>query len=115
MKLETWKLWLLAGMLFLFVCIMQLIDKKYFSGLISALLASSYICLSINNYKKNNSKTSQIQVYDAGMAEVDIKIKKLIEKGKRIQAIKYCRMVTRVDLKKAEKYVDLLSKENLNK
>ena len=114
MKLKTWKLWLLAGVCFLFSGIMNLIDKEYFLGLRYTFLGLMYIVLSITTYK-NNNKSNQIEVSHTVMTDVDNYLRNLISKGKEIEAVKYCRRATWVDLKKAKEYVDLLRKENLNK
>ena len=110
MKLKVWKLWLLAGIFFLPSIVIHLIDKEYFWGFLGLI----YIVLSITTYK-NNNKCNQSEISHTVMTDVDIQLRNLIEEGKVIKAVKYCRMVTGVDLKKAKEYVDLLSKENLNK
>ena len=54
MDKKTWKLWLLASICFLFIGIMDLIEKKYLGGSVFTILGVSYIGLSLTNYKKNN-------------------------------------------------------------
>ena len=114
MKIKRWKLWLLSGVFALFTSLMHLIDKEYFLELTYTFLGLIFIVLSITTYK-NNNKSNQIGVSDTVMTDVDNYLRNLIEKGREIEAVKYCRRATGVDLKKAKEYVDLLSKENLNK
>lgn len=106
---KAWKLWLLAGILFLFSGVMHLIDKKYFWGVMSIFLGIIYMGISRTTYK-NDNKSNQSEVSYTVMTDVDNYLRNLIEKGKEIEAIKYCRKATGVDLKKAKGYVDLLSK-----
>lgn len=113
MKIKLWKPWLLAGALFLFSGILSLINKELFRGLMYTYLGVLDIYLSITIYKNNKSNPNEVSI--TAMTDVDAKIKELIAKGKKIEAVKYCRMATRIDLEKAKKYVDLLSKENLNR
>ncbi|EKQ56108.1 MULTISPECIES: hypothetical protein [unclassified Clostridium] len=56
MNIKTWKLWLLSSMCFLFVAIMNLIDKEYLRGISFAFLGVIYIGLSITYYKKDCKK-----------------------------------------------------------
>ncbi|EET88047.1 conserved hypothetical protein [Clostridium carboxidivorans P7] len=53
MNIKSWKLWLFSSICFLFAGTMELIDKKYSTGIIFMLLGVSYIFLSMNHYKKN--------------------------------------------------------------
>lgn len=56
MKVKTWKLWLLSSMCFLFVTIMNLIDKEYLRGISFAFVEIMYIGLSITYYKRDSKK-----------------------------------------------------------
>ncbi|WP_106059907.1 ribosomal protein L7/L12 [Clostridium vincentii] len=114
MKSKTWILWLVAGICFLFVGVMDLIDKNNFSGVISILLGGFYIILSRINYKRE-SKSNQSEVTDAVLKNMDIELRNLIAEGEKIKAIKKYRMVTGLGLLEAKEYVDLLGEEKSNK
>ena len=114
MKLKTWVLWLFAGASFLFVGIMDLTDKNYFSGGTYTFIGGIYIVLSIIHYKKDK-KPNQNKVPDAVLKNMDIELRNLIAEGKEIKAIKKYRIVTGLGLKEAKEYVDLICEENLNK
>lgn len=53
LNIKSWKLWLFSSICFLFVGIMNLIDKKYSIGIIFELLGVSYIFLSMSHYKED--------------------------------------------------------------
>jgi hypothetical protein len=55
-KVKTWKLWLFSSMCFLFVAIMNLIDKEYLRGISLIPLVVIYIGLSVTYYKKDREK-----------------------------------------------------------
>lgn len=112
LKLKEWGMWLFSGICFLFVGVSYVIDKKYYLGGIYTFLSVLYIVISINRYKKNN-KANQIQVSDEVLKNMDIELKKLIDEGEKIKAIKKCRIATGFGLKEAKEYVDLLSEQKL--
>lgn len=114
MKLKPWVLWLFAGASFLFVGIINLTDKNYFSGGTYTFLGGIYIVLSIINYKKDK-KSNQNKVPDTVLKNMDIELRDLIAEGKKMEAIYQCRIVTGLGIKEAKEYVDLISEENLNK
>jgi hypothetical protein len=114
LKLNTWKLWLLSGICFLFLGISYLISKKYFLGAAFIFLGGFYFILSRNIYKGNN-KSGQVRVPDIVSGNMNSELKNLIEEGKKIKAIKKYRMITGLGLKEAKEYVDLLSQQSLNK
>lgn len=54
MNIKPWKLWLFSSICFFFVGIMNLIDKKYPTGITFLILGVSYIFLSMSHYKNDN-------------------------------------------------------------
>lgn len=111
MKIKTWKLWLLAAFCAVFVSIMNLIDKKYFSCILYIVLGCLNITLSITNYK-NRNKANKIEKSDNVMTDVDNYLRDFIDKGKKDEAVRYCSRTIRIDLKKAQKYINILEKES---
>ncbi|MDR3593194.1 ribosomal protein L7/L12 [Clostridium sp.] len=105
MKSKTRKLWLLAGVCFLFSGIMNLISEKYFFGITNIFLGGLYLVLSII---KGNKKTIKIEVSDTVLDNINVDLRNLIEEGKKIEAIKKYRMVTGSGLKEAKEYIDNL-------
>lgn len=109
MKKITWILWLIAGICLIFVGIMDLVDKKSYSGVMFIVLGGFYLVLSIANYKiKNKTKTDQIEIPKAVLDNMDEQLRSLIAESKKIEAIKKCRIVTGFGLKEAKDYVDNL-------
>ncbi|WP_123054474.1 hypothetical protein [Clostridium sp. JN-1] len=62
MNIESWKLWLFSSICFLFVAIMNLIDKKYLIGITFGLLGVFYIFLSMNHYKKDKKSNNNGEI-----------------------------------------------------
>ena len=107
MKSKTWKLWLVAGVCFLFLGITNLISKSFIFGVACIFLGGGYFVLSIINYKGNKEST-QIRVSDTVSENIDVELKKIIIEGKKIEAIKKYRMGTGICLKEAKEYIDNL-------
>lgn len=105
MKSKTWKLWLLAGVCFLFVGMMDVSSEKYFQGVMYIFLGGLYLVLSITNYRVNK-KSTQIEVSDTVLENMNVELRNLIAEGKKIKAIKKYRMVTGLGLKEAKEYID---------
>jgi ribosomal protein L7/L12 len=113
LNIKAWKLWLFAAACFLFAGIMNLIEKKYLTGIIDIFLSVADTFLSISNYKKDN-KPNKIEVHEAELKEMNIELKQLIAEDKKYKAIEKYRNVTGLGLKEAKEYVDSMSKENLH-
>jgi ribosomal protein L7/L12 len=77
------------------------------TGIISIILAVSYVFLSMSNYKKDK-KTNEIEVSETELENLDIELRRLIAEGKQIKAIKKYRMITGIGLKEAKEYIDNL-------
>ena len=105
MKSLIWKLWLLAGVIFLFVGMMDVISDKYFRAFMYIFLGGFYLVLSITNYRVNK-KSTQIKVSDTVLENMNVELRNLIAEGKKIKAIKKYRMVTGLGLKEAKEYID---------
>lgn len=113
LNIKTWKIWLFTSICFIVVGVINLINKNYLLVSIYMFLGVTFIFSSISRYKKDN-ESNKIEVSDTDLKSMDIELKNLIAEGKKIEAIKKCRMITGFGLKEAKEYVDLLSGENLN-
>jgi ribosomal protein L7/L12 len=111
LKIKEWQLWLFASICFIFVGIMDLIEKKYTMGVVFSLLGAFYIYLSVDKYK-GKSKVKQKVVSEIELENMNAELEKLIAEGKNIEAIKKYRMVTGLGLKEAKDYVDLMNEKN---
>lgn len=111
MKTKEWQLWLFASICFIFVGIMNLIDKKYLVGAVFSALGAFYIYLSAIKYK-GKSKLNQKVISEIELENMNGELEELLAEGKKIEAIKKYRMVTGVGLKEAKDYVDLISEKS---
>lgn len=59
LNIKTWKLYIFSSICFLFVAIMNLIEKKYLLGGPFLFLGALYIYLSITYYKKDNKSNKK--------------------------------------------------------
>lgn len=112
MKLKAWLLWLFAAICFTLAGITHLVEKQYLLGTSFVCIGGSYFVLSIINYKNRNKSTENI-LSGIDLENMNNELQKLIVEGKKIQAIKKCRMITDLGLKEAKEYVDLLSESTL--
>lgn len=112
LKSKSWKLTLFSGICFSFAGIMSLISKNYFLGVLDIFVGGFSFVLGMTNYKGRN-KSNQIEVSDEVLENMDVELRNLVAEGKKIEAIKKCRMVTGLGLKEAYEYVDLLSEQKL--
>ena len=111
LNIKIWKLWLFTSICFLFVSVINLIDKNYLLGSIYTLLGVTYIFLSISYYKKD-TESNKIEVSDTDLKSMDIELKNLIAEGKKIEAVKRYREITGISLKKSKEYIDSLVNNN---
>lgn len=87
MKSKTWKLWLLASVGFLFVGIMDVISEEFFPGVMYILSGGVYLVLSITYYSVNK-KSTQIELSETVLENMNVELKNLIEEGKKIKQLK---------------------------
>jgi ribosomal protein L7/L12 len=106
-KIKAWMLWLFSAICFLLSGIIKLKSAEKSTGIISIILAVSYVFLSMSNYKKDK-KTNEIEVSETELENLDIELRRLIAEGKQIKAIKKYRMITGIGLKEAKEYIDNL-------
>ena len=106
---RKWKMFLFAGVCFIFAGIMSTIEKKSFNGYMFLFIGVLYLFLSIIQYKSKD-KSNKIVVSDIVLENMNIELKNLIEQGEKIKAIKKYRIVTGLGLKEAKDYVDSLNK-----
>lgn len=107
LKSKTWKLWLLASVGFLFVGMMDVISQEFFRGAMYIFSGGAYLFLSITYYRVNK-KSTQIELSDTVLENMNIDLRNLIVEGKKNKAIKKYRMVTGIGLKEAKEYIDNL-------
>ena len=110
LKRKSWTGYLFSGILFLIAGGIFLINKNSIAGIMFIVTGMMNIVLSITQYKGNN-KSNQIEVSDTDLENMNVELRTLITKGKKIEAIKKYRMVTGLGLLQAKGYVDSLSEK----
>lgn len=107
MKKKAWVLLLIAGICFIFVGIMNFIDKNSISGVMFIVIGGFYFVISIGSYKTKD-KSNRKQVPKTVLDNMDEQLRILVSESKKIEAIKKVKLVTGLGLKEAKDYVDNL-------